>query len=102
MEEPTVTKVRSWVGLDVHAVSVVACCVDAESGEMSVQRLPADTSEVVAFWAGLPAPVRVAYEAGLTGFGLARALHAVGIGCVIAAPGKDRAPGAGQGQDRPP
>ena len=25
-------KVRSWVGLDVHAVKVIACAVDAESG----------------------------------------------------------------------
>ena len=37
-EEPTVTKVRTWVGLDVHAATVVACVVDAESGEMIVQR----------------------------------------------------------------
>jgi hypothetical protein len=29
-----VTKVRTWVGLDVHAAKVVACVVDAESGEM--------------------------------------------------------------------
>jgi len=24
-----VTKVRAWVGLDVHAAKTVACCVDA-------------------------------------------------------------------------
>ena len=36
----------------------------------------------------LPGPVRVAYEAGPTGFGLARELAAVGVGCVVAAPGK--------------
>jgi transposase len=88
VEEPTVSKVRSWVGVDVHAASVVACCVDAESGELSVCRLGGETAGVVAFCAGLPAPVRVAYEAGPTGFGLARALLAAGIGCVVAAPGK--------------
>ena len=38
-------KVRSWAGLDVHAAKVVACVVDAESGEMTVHRLPGDTSE---------------------------------------------------------
>ncbi|HTP20234.1 MAG TPA: transposase [Solirubrobacteraceae bacterium] len=32
-------KVRSWVGLDVHAAGVVACVVDAESGEMTIHRL---------------------------------------------------------------
>jgi transposase len=47
---------------------------------------------VVAFCAGLPGPIRVAYEAGPTGFGLARALHAAGISCVIAAPGKIERP----------
>jgi transposase len=38
--------------------------------------------------------VRVAYEAGPTGFGLARALTAAGIGCVVAAPGKIERPAA--------
>ena len=86
------TKVRTWVGLDVHAVKVVACVVDAESGEMIVRGLSGLTSEVVAFCAALPAPVRTAYEAGPTGFGLARALLAAGVGCVIAAPGKIERP----------
>ena len=67
------TKVRTWAGLDVHAATVVACVVDAESGEMTVQRLPGRPASVVAFCAGLPGPTRVAYEAGPTGFGLARA-----------------------------
>jgi transposase len=78
--------------LDVHAATVVACVVDAVSGEMIVRRLPGDTAEVVAFCVRLPQPVRVAYEAGPTGFGLARALLAAGIGCVIAAPGKIERP----------
>ena len=34
----------------------------------------------------------MAYEAGPTGYGLARALHAAGIGCVVAAPGKIERP----------
>jgi transposase len=87
-----VTKVRTWVGLDVHAAKVVACVVDAESGEMTVRRLSGLTTEVVAFCAALPAPVRVAYEAGPTGFGLARGLQAAGVACVIAAPGKIERP----------
>jgi transposase len=36
--------------------------------------------------------VRVAYEAGPTGFGLARALEAAGVGCIVAAPGKIERP----------
>jgi transposase len=86
------TKVCSWVGLDVHAATTVACVVDAESGELSVRRLPGSVSEVAAVCAGLPAPVRAAYEAGPTGFRLARALAAAGVGCVVAAPGKIERP----------
>ena len=86
------TKVRTWVGLDVHAAKTVACVVDAESGEVIVRRLPGDTAAVVVFCADLVGRTRVAYEAGPTGFGLARALHAVGIECVVAAPGKIERP----------
>jgi transposase len=86
------TKVCTWAGLDVHAAATVACVVDAPSGEISIERLGGRTSEVTAFCAQLPAPVRVAYEAGPTGFGLARALEAAGIGCVVAAPGKIERP----------
>ena len=85
-------QVRSWAGLDVHARSVVAVTVDGASGEMRSRRLPGTTSEVVAFCASLPGPTRAAYEAGPTGYGLARALQAAGIGCVVAAPGKIERP----------
>src|SRR5437667_12050439 len=40
---------------------------------------------------GLPAPVRVVYEAGPTGYGLARACAGAGISCVVAAPSRVRA-----------
>ena len=86
------TKVRSWAGLDVHAAATVACVVDAPSGELRVLRLAGRTSEVAEFCARLPGPARVAYEAGPTGFGLARALEAAGVGCVVAAPGKIERP----------
>jgi transposase len=87
-------KVRSWVGLDVHARSVLAVTLDAESGELRSARLPGETAKVVAFCAGLPDPTRVGYEAGPTGYGLARALHAADVGCVVAAPGKIERPAA--------
>jgi len=71
-------KVRTWAGLHVHAAKVLACVVDGQSGEMTVSRLPGDTSTVLArhpaalpsaFCSSLPGPVRVAYEAGPTGYG---------------------------------
>jgi transposase len=85
-------KVRSWAGLDVHARSVLAASMDSETGELRVRRLPGETSEVVEFCCSLPGPTRVAYEAGPTGYGLARELAAVGIGCTVAAPGKIERP----------
>ncbi len=85
-------QVRSWVGLDVHAAKVLAATVDRETGELGVRRLSGKTAEVVAFCAGLAGPTRVAYEAGPTGFALARALQAAGMQCVVAAPGKIERP----------
>jgi transposase len=87
-------KVRSWVGLDVHARSVLAVMIDGESGELRSRRLSGTTSEVVEFCGSLPGPTRAAYEAGPTGYGLARALHTAGVGCVVAAPGKIERPAA--------
>jgi transposase len=85
-------KVRSWAGLDVHARSVLAVTLDAESGELRSARLPSETARVVEFLGRLPGPTRAAYEAGPTGYGLARALQAAGIGCLVAAPGKIERP----------
>ena len=84
------TKVRTWVGLDVHAAKVVACVVDAESGEMSVHHLRGETTAVV---------------------GVLRCAASAGAGClrgrpdrVLAREGAVRARGAmrrcGAGEDR--
>jgi transposase len=84
----------SWVGLDVHARSVVAGVLDAVSGELRSASVPASSAEAVAWLLQLSQPVRVAYEAGPTGYGLARACAAAGIACTVAAPSKiPRAPG---------
>jgi transposase len=92
MGVPTVVQVRSWAGLDVHAAKVVAVTVDAVTGELAATGLSGETRKVVEFCAGLPGPARVAYEAGPTGFTLARALQQAGVGCVVAAPGKIERP----------
>jgi transposase len=85
---------RTSVGLDVHARSVMACGLDRETGEVVEQRLCPGHREVLDWIGRLPGPVAVTYEAGPTGFGLARALEAAGIECVVAAPSKlIRAPG---------
>jgi transposase len=76
------------VGLDVHALSVVAHAVDEETGQVERARLCPDHGEILWWLSQLRAPVRVAYEAGPTGFGLARALGDAQIECVVAAPSK--------------
>lgn len=78
----------SWVGLDVHARSTVACLLDGGSGELRTLRVPPRSAETVGWLQTLPAPVRVAYEAGPTGYGLARACGEAGIACLVAAPSK--------------
>jgi len=84
----------TWVGLDVHARKVVAGVLDARTGELRTLRVPAPLAETVGWLRQLPAPVRVAYEAGPTGYGLARACSEIGIACTVAAPSKiPRAPG---------
>jgi transposase len=81
-------KARTLVGLDVHAAKVVAAVLDAETGELTFFGLSGETEQAAAFCAGLPRPVRVAYEAGPTGYGLARELVKRRVECVVAAPSK--------------
>ncbi len=83
---------RTSVGLDVHARSVVACGLDGDTGELFERRLTPDHREILEWAESLPGPVAVTYEAGPTGFGLARALIAAGIECSVAAPSKLQRP----------
>ncbi|TNB67233.1 IS110 family transposase [Arthrobacter sp. BB-1] len=83
---------RTSVGLDVHARSVVACALDGLTGEVFRHRLTPDRDEILAWIISLPPPVKVVYEAGPTGFGLARFLGSAGIDTVVAAPSKLQRP----------
>ncbi len=78
---------RTFVALDVHAAGTVAAIIDSGSGELRRQRLSGRASEVCEFVARLEGPVRATYEAGPTGFALARQLEAVGVDCLVCAPG---------------
>jgi hypothetical protein len=78
----------TWVGLDVHARSAWAGVLDAVTGELRTQRVSPRGDETVAWLQTLPQPVRVGYEAGPSGYGLARACAAAGIACTVAAPSK--------------
>ena len=88
LEEPAMAKAKTLVGLDVHATKIVAVVLDAETGQLQTFSMDGDAAGAAGFCAGLPRPVRVAYEAGLTGYGLARELAKRGVECVVAAPSK--------------
>ncbi|MEQ4209448.1 hypothetical protein [Actinopolymorpha sp. B9G3] len=72
---------RTSVGLDVHARSVVAAAIDGQTGEVfRAARLTPSHADVCEWVGRLPGPCAVVYEAGPTGFGLARAVAAAGGG----------------------
>jgi transposase len=83
---------RTHVGLDVHAHAVVAAAIDGVTGEIVRRRLGSSPAEVLAWVRSLPGPVAAAYEAGPTGFTLARALRAAGVRCEVLAPSKLQRP----------
>jgi transposase len=82
---------RTAIGLDVHARSVRAAALDTSTGEVIEAKLPPGSDAVAGWVAGIAAghgPVAAAYEAGPTGFGLARGLVAAGVSVTVAAPSK--------------
>ena len=83
---------RTSVGLDVHARSVAAAAIDGVTGELRQARLTPSHDHIRSWIGELSGPVAVAYEAGPTGFGLARALTGAGVRCVVAAPSKLQRP----------
>lgn len=76
----------------MHARSVVGCALVGQTGELFRRKLTPDNGEVLAWVRSLPQPVRVTYEAGPTGYGLARFLIAADVDCLVAAPSKLQRP----------
>ena len=79
---------RTFVGLDVHAWSVTGHALDGMTGEFWRRKMTPDPADVFSWLQGLPQPVKVVYEAGPTGYGLARFLHGRGVSCLVAAPSR--------------
>jgi transposase len=79
---------RTSVGLDVHARSIAAAAIDTATGEFFKTTLIPQNGVVINWVQGLPGAAAVTYEAGPTGFGLARALRGAGIRCEVAAPSR--------------
>jgi transposase len=80
-------KATALVGLDVHARQTHAAVFVPDTGELGVSRLRMAPVEVASFLEGLGPGLLGVYEAGPTGFGLARAARERGIDVRVAAPG---------------
>jgi transposase len=76
-----------FVGLDVHARKTAAAAVQLGSGEVFKAQLAGTPQAAIEWLQTLPGELRVVYEAGPTGFGLARAGRAVGIEVMVCSPG---------------
>jgi transposase len=74
-----------FVGLDVHARKTAAAAVRLGSGEVWKAQLAGSPSAAIEWLQTLPGPVRAVYEAGPTGFGLARAARAAGLEVMVCA-----------------
>jgi len=81
---------RTFVGLDVHARSIVGCAVAAGGGvgEVVYRSFGNDPEAVLDWCFTLPGPVKACYEAGPTGYGLVRAFTGVGVEMLVVAPSK--------------
>lgn len=77
----------TWVGMDVHMSSIAAAATITTTGELVQAKLTGDLGQAVQWARSLPGLVRLTYEAGPAGFGLARALREAGIDVVVCAPG---------------
>ena len=80
-----ITNRTPTVALDVHQDSVRLCAIRADE-ILDERTLPYDHEKIgltLKQWPG----VRACYEAGPTGYGLARHLRATGIDCEVIAPG---------------
>jgi transposase len=78
---------KSVVGLDVHATQTHACVLCPETGELRSRRLSGPPRRALDFLEGLDAPILAVYEAGPTGYGLARGAAKHGLDVRVCAPG---------------
>ncbi len=93
----------TYLGLDVHkdTISVAILAPDRDGSE--VERIPHDEPSVRRLVGRLGDPrwLRACYEAGPTGYELARLLAGMGVGCQVIAPSLIPKAPRRQGQDRP-
>ena len=90
-----------WVGLDVHARESTLAVFDQATGEVVTRRVVGRPHELLALLCGVERPARMVYEAGPTGYGLARRARAEGIDVAVCAPSKTERPSDRVKTDQP-
>ncbi len=76
-----------FAGLDVHARKTAAAAVVLGLVRCSRRSLSGSPRAAIEWLVSLPGPVRAVYEAGPTGFGLARQARAEGLEVMVCSPG---------------
>lgn len=79
--------VSRWVGLDVHARETACAVFDQATGEVDTLKVSGRPEVALAFLQGLERPFVAVYEAGPTGYGLARAAADRGFDVRVCSPG---------------
>ena len=83
-----------WIGLDVHARETACAVFDGTTGELEGRRFVGRPHQLLEWLAQIERPFRAVYEAGPTGYGLARRARERGIEMAVCAPGHiSRKPG---------
>jgi transposase len=77
-----------FAALDVHANKSQAAVFEPLTGELRFRRIAGPPSAALEFLTGLGLGVRAVYEAGPTGFGLARAARERGVDLRVVSPGQ--------------
>ena len=94
-------KASSWSVWTCTREDVLAVTWTPRPGELQLVAMTGETAGWLGSARGCRGPSRVAYEAGPTGYGLARELARRGDRVCGRGAEEDPARGAGQGQDRP-
>ncbi len=83
-------KYSTSIGIDTHSKKNSVCALVDGSGELIETTLSQDPKQLISWIKkqNFPEPLRCCYEAGPTGFNLARALSEQNIECVVVAPSK--------------
>jgi transposase len=76
-----------WVGLDVHGRETACAVFDGTTGEVESRRFSGRPHELLEWLSDLERPFRAVYEAGPTGYGLARRAAELALDVGVCAPG---------------